>query len=149
MNADFAALDTDLQCRIISSRSTSLVSSMPKATIAKLSPTSIVSMPAVSATRPLGKSCAVIIVMGSPFLYIDRRVCSVIFFLGVPETGASGPWELCRICHCEAVGMDAMNVGRTDREAMGENAERTARDLIMGAAIVAEPVECCCCMWIH
>lgn len=58
---------------------TSLVSCMPRATIAKLSPTRIISMPAASATYPLGKSCAVSIVIGSPLLYKLCSVCIVTF----------------------------------------------------------------------
>lgn len=67
MKAAFVARATERQCSNISSTATSLVSSMPRATMAKLSPTRIMSMPAVSPTQALGKSCAVIIVIGSPF----------------------------------------------------------------------------------
>ena len=56
------------QCRSISSIVTSFVSSIPIATIARLSPTRTISIPAVSATWPLGKSDAVRTVMGSFFL---------------------------------------------------------------------------------
>jgi hypothetical protein len=68
VKAAFVARATDLQCSSISSSRTSLVSSIPNATMAKLSPTKIMSMPAASPTCALGKSCAVIIVMGSFFL---------------------------------------------------------------------------------
>jgi hypothetical protein len=46
VKAALVARATDLQCSSISSISTSLVSSMPSATMARLSPTSIMSMPA-------------------------------------------------------------------------------------------------------
>lgn len=68
MKALLVALATDRQCKSISSSRTSLVSSMPSATMARLSPTRIISMPAASATLALGKSCAVIMEIGSPFL---------------------------------------------------------------------------------
>jgi len=53
---------------------------MPSATMARLSPTSIMSMPAWSATWALGKSCAVIMVIGSPLRYMD---CSVLIVTGL------------------------------------------------------------------
>lgn len=56
MKAPLVARATDLQCSNISSTSTSLVSSIPRATMARLSPTRIISMPAASATWALGKS---------------------------------------------------------------------------------------------
>jgi hypothetical protein len=65
VKAPFVARATDLQWSSISSINTSLVSSMPNATIARLSPTNIMSIPAWSATCALGKSCAVIMVIGS------------------------------------------------------------------------------------
>lgn len=68
VKADLAARATLRQCKIISSSVTSFVSSIPSATMAKLSPTKIISIPARSATSAEGKSCAVSIVMGSPFL---------------------------------------------------------------------------------
>ena len=98
MKAPFVARATDLQWRSISSISTSLVSSMPKATMARLSPTSIMSMPAWSATWALGKSCAVIMVMGS---FLRYRLCSVFRVTGLRVfVGAepSGECELHRIC---------------------------------------------------
>ena len=97
VKAVFAALDTERQCSNISSKSTSLVSSIPKATIAKLSPTSTISMPAASPTCPLGKSWAVIMVMGSPLLYIDRRELSVTFLRWLGEGEPIGECELYRV----------------------------------------------------
>lgn len=46
VNAVLVALDTLRQCNIISSNTTSLVSCIPSATMAKLSPTKIMSIPA-------------------------------------------------------------------------------------------------------
>lgn len=68
VNALLTARFTLRQWRSISSMVTSFVSSIPIATIARLSPTSTISIPAVSATWPLGKSDAVRTVMGSFFL---------------------------------------------------------------------------------
>jgi hypothetical protein len=79
VKADLAARDTERQWSSISSTSTSLVSSIPRATIAKLSPTRMISIPATSATCALGKSWAVRTVMGSPFLYKERNVLRVTF----------------------------------------------------------------------
>ncbi|CRK12260.1 hypothetical protein BN1723_017277 [Verticillium longisporum] len=50
VKALLVARATDRQCNSISSTSTSLVSSIPKATMARLSPTRIMSMPAMSPT---------------------------------------------------------------------------------------------------
>lgn len=49
-SAVLAARDTERQCNNISSKMTSLVSSIPIATIARLSPTRTISIPAASAT---------------------------------------------------------------------------------------------------
>lgn len=67
---------------------------MPRATMAKLSPTSTTSMPAWSATWALGKSCAVIMVMGSRLRYMDRRVLMVTFFRLVEGAAPMGECEL-------------------------------------------------------
>ena len=78
----------------ISSKVTSLVSFMPMATMAKLSPTNIMSMPAASATSAEGKSCAVSMVMGIFFACRLRRVFRVTGLrFGVPSVGAMGLWE--------------------------------------------------------
>jgi hypothetical protein len=98
VKAPFVARATDLQWRSISSINTSLVSSMPSATMARLSPTSIMSMPAWSATWALGKSCAVIMVMGS---FLRYRLCSVLMVTGLRAfagTEPSGECELHRTC---------------------------------------------------
>ena len=84
------------QCSSISSISTSLVSSMPRATMARLSPTRTMSMPAWSATWALGKSWAVIMAMGSPRWCSLRRVSMVTFFLCVEGGLPMGECELCR-----------------------------------------------------
>jgi hypothetical protein len=55
-------------------------------------------MPAASATCPLGKSWAVITVMGSPFLCIDLRVPIVTFFLALVGGEPIGEWELHLVC---------------------------------------------------
>lgn len=81
VNADLVALATLRQCRSISSTRTSLVSSIPKATMARLSPTRTISIPAASATCAEGKSWAVITEMGSFFLCMERMVPIVTFFL--------------------------------------------------------------------
>lgn len=96
VNADVVARATDRQCISISSTSTSLVSSIPRATIAKLSPTRTMSIPAASATCALGKSCAVSTVIGSPLLYIVRKVFMVTFFLEGSVVLLRGEWELHR-----------------------------------------------------
>jgi len=82
VKAALVARATDRQCSSISSTITSLVSSIPRATMARLSPTRIMSMPAASATWALGKSWAVIIVIGSPLLCSERRVPMLTFFRG-------------------------------------------------------------------
>ena len=115
MKAPLVARATDRQCSNISSTSTSLVSSMPSATMARLSPTRIISMPAVSATRALGKSWAVIIVIGSFFLYRDRRVPMVTFLRGLAGGGPSGECELCLVCRNGRRGQAARLVGRVRR----------------------------------
>lgn len=97
VNADLVALATLRQCKSISSTSTSLVSSMPRATMARLSPTKMMSIPAASATSADGKSCAVIIVMGSFFLCIDLRVPRVTFFRWLGEGVPMGEWEECLV----------------------------------------------------
>lgn len=94
MNADLVALATDLQCNSISSSSISEVSSIPNATMARLSPTSIMSMPAWSATWALGKSCAVIMVMGSPLRYMD---CSVLIVTGLRAWAGAVPRGECEL----------------------------------------------------
>lgn len=96
VKAALVARATDRQWRSISSSRTSLVSAMPKATMARLSPTRMVSMPAVSATWALGKSWAVIMVIGSPFLYSARSVPSVTFLRGLAGGVPMGECELCR-----------------------------------------------------
>ncbi len=89
---------TDRQCSSISSTRTSLVSSMPRATMARLSPTRMTSMPAASATWALGKSCAVITVIGSPLWCILRSRGTVIFLRGLAGGVPMGEWELHRGC---------------------------------------------------
>lgn len=93
MKADLAPLLTLRQCSIISSSSTSLVSSMPRATIARLSPTSTMSMPAWSATCADGKSCAVRTVIGSFFLYMLAMVWRVIFLRVEVVLEPNGEWD--------------------------------------------------------
>jgi uncharacterized protein YfaQ (DUF2300 family) len=66
------------------------VSSMPSATMARLSPTSTMSTPAWSATWAEGKSCAVIMVMGSPLRYMAwsvLRVTGLRFCAGAAPMG--------------------------------------------------------------
>lgn len=90
VKADLVARATERQCRSISSTKTSLVSSIPMATMARLSPTRTKSMPAWSATMALGKSCAVRTVMGSPFLCCDLRVLMVTFLRGLAAAAPMG-----------------------------------------------------------
>lgn len=94
MKAALVARATDRQCSSISSSKTSLVSSIPKATMARLSPTRMRSIPAASATWALGKSWAVIIVIGSRFLCISRSLGRVTFFLGLAGGVPMGECEL-------------------------------------------------------
>lgn len=89
------ALATDRQCNSISSTRTSLVSSMPSATMARLSPTSTMSMPAASATCADGKSCAVMTAMGSLRRCIARSVPTVTFLRWLGACVPSGECELC------------------------------------------------------
>lgn len=85
---------------------------MPRATIARLSPTRIISMPAASATWALGKSWAVIMVIGSPLLCIERRVPTVTFFRGLTGGVPIGEWELCRTwCVASKTGRSAASGG--------------------------------------
>jgi len=72
------------------------VSSMPSATIARLSPTNTMSIAAWSATCAEGKSWAVIIVMGSFLRYIDMSDGNVTFFR-VAEAELRGECEDCRM----------------------------------------------------
>mgnify|MGYP006953152525 CR=1 FL=1 len=88
--ADLAPLATLRQCRSISSMRTSLVSSMPRATIASESPTRTISMPAWSATCAEGKSWAVMTVMGSFLRYSDIIVGSVTFLRAGDDELPSG-----------------------------------------------------------
>ena len=73
---------------------------MPIATIARLSPTSTTSIPAASATCALGKSCAVITVIGSPFLCIPLSVPMVTLRRGVVGGLPMGEWELHLVWAC-------------------------------------------------
>lgn len=100
MKAALVALATDRQCSSISSTMTSLVSSMPSATMARLSPTRTMSTPAASATCAEGKSCAVMTAMGSSRRCIARSVPSVTFFrLLLPAPAPpSGECELYLAC---------------------------------------------------
>jgi hypothetical protein len=126
VNAPFVARATDLQCSSISSINTSLVSSMPMATMARLSPTNIMSMPAWSATWALGKSCAVIMVMGS---FLRYRLCSVLIVTGFRTlTGEEprGECELHRYCVTGTEGrMRGIDVeGRRDFICVGRDEVR-------------------------
>ena len=105
MKAAFVALATDRQCSSISSTRTSLVSSMPRATIARLSPTSTMSTPAASATCADGKSCAVMTAIGSSRRCIARSVPSVTFFRLLGPCAPSGECEL--YLPCEAWRRDS------------------------------------------
>jgi hypothetical protein len=115
VNADLVARATERQWSSISSNNTSLVSSIPKATIAKLSPTNIMSIPAASATCALGKSWAVSTVIGSAFLYMDRKVPSVIFFREVPDTPI-GECELHLACKADKQGLAIITPGLPIRD---------------------------------
>lgn len=98
VKAALVALATERQCNSISSTRTSLVSSMPKATMARLSPTSTMSTPAVSATCADGKSCAVMTAMGSFRRCIARSVPIVTFFRLLGPCAPRGECELCLLC---------------------------------------------------
>ena len=115
VKAALVARATDRQCSSISSSKTSLVSSMPRATMAKLSPTRIMSMPAASATWALGKSCAVNMAIGSPFLCSVRKVPRVTFFLGLADGVPIGEWELYRAWRVDSSGLAARRDGRVPR----------------------------------
>lgn len=108
VKADLVALATLRQCNSISSTSTSLVSSMPRVTMARLSPTRIMSIPATSATSADGKSYAVITLMGSFFLCIDRRAPRVTFFRWFGEGVPMGEWEEYLVWKKDRSGVVAM-----------------------------------------
>lgn len=77
------------------------MSSIPRATMARLSPTSIMSMPAWSATWALGKSCAVIMVIGSPLRY---RLWSVLMVTGLRALAGVAPSGECELHRTWAAG---------------------------------------------
>lgn len=79
----------------------SVVFSSPIATMPRLSPTKTTSIPAASAACALGKSCAVSMAMGSPFLYKLRNVCNVTF-LRVFVPGSGEEYELYRVWEVES-----------------------------------------------
>lgn len=97
--ADLTALVTLRQCKTISSSVTAFVSFIPNATIARLSPTRTISIPALSATYAEGKSWAVSMAMGSFFLYMLRRV-EIVIGLRIcwDDAGPIGACELHRVC---------------------------------------------------
>ena len=51
--------------------------------------------------------------MGSPFLYSDRKVWSVTFFLGLSAGAPIGECELYLFCHCASNGLTAAVAGVT------------------------------------
>lgn len=128
--ADLTALVTLRQCKTISSSVTALVSFIPSATIARLSPTRTISIPALSATYAEGKSWAVSIAMGSFFLYMLRRVDIVVGLrICWDEAGPMGACELHRVCKAVVVVM----VGGTS--AADKDADMTG---LQGVRTVAE-----------
>jgi hypothetical protein len=100
---------------------------MPKATMARLSPTRIISMPAASATWALGKSWAVIMVMGSFFWWSVRRVFIVTFFLGFVFGVPMGKCELFLVWCCSGDGNMRGAIGR--HGAVTLTAERIKREI--------------------
>lgn len=142
VNADLVALATLRQCNSISSTKTSLVSSIPSATIARLSPTRIISIPAASPTWADGKSWAVITVMGSFLRYIDRMVPMVTFLReGVDDAAPRGECELWRVCGRERRGRVARRV-RDDCDGINEineDDERRDRDLEDRVRVARDP----------
>jgi hypothetical protein len=60
-------------------------------------------------------------VMGSPFLYIDRRELRVIFLRWFADGDPMGECELCLVWHCDNKGLTAKEAGR-------ENCVNRARD---------------------
>ena len=50
--------------------------------------------------------------MGSPFLYMERRVLRVTFFLKLCPEAAIGACELYLVCHCDSNGFTAEDEGR-------------------------------------
>lgn len=103
--------------------------------MAKESPTSTISTPARSAASPLGKSCAVTMEMGVPFLYKLRRVLMVTLFRCGTAVGDMGLWELYRhCCHCTTAA-----AAGAERTARGEDRRWVARRRWRrGALVVAE-----------
>lgn len=91
-------------------------------------------MPAVSATSALGKSWAVIMVMGSPFRCIDRKVLRFTFFRWFAVDAPIGECELCRNCHCDDSALATNNVGLVEED----NAEQRARDLMTADGIAGK-----------
>lgn len=149
MKADLVARDTLRAAKIISSRVTSPVSSRPMDTMARLSPTSTMSMPAWSATCAEGKSYAVSIVIGSPFLYMDCIVCSVTFFLATAGGVPIGECEECRTWvggddehhDCDRNGEDMLLMPFI--EVVEDNIDRAvllkARDMVMDSRFLLFP----------
>lgn len=137
MNAPEVARATERQCSSISSTRTSLVSSIPIETMARLSPTRIMSTPAASATCALGKSWAVITEMGSFFLYMDRIVLMVTFFL---DEALEDPMGECELHLCwwwdsdDSKGLAAVK-GAVDRAPRYND---TAHDLNMEECIMTD-----------
>jgi hypothetical protein len=94
---------------------TSLVSSIPRATIARESPTSTISMPAWSATCAEGKSWAVMTVMGSFLRYSDISVGSVTFLRAGDDELPSGEcddWRIHWIGWSSLAGAAGRRIGR-------------------------------------
>lgn len=116
---------------------TSLVSSMPSATMARLSPTSTMSMPAASATWALGKSCAVIMVMGSPRRCSVRSVPMVTFLRGFADGVPMGECELCRTCRGAVAATGPRNPGRM-LEGRALRRREEAHDRSRGVAAVRD-----------
>lgn len=141
VNAAFVALATDRQCSNISSTTTSLVSSIPNATMARLSPTRIMSMPAWSATWALGKSCAVMTVMGSRLRCMVRIVPSVTFLRWLAGGVPMGECELCRTCMADGCGGDATPA--TDAEVAGTIRDRGPVMVVKDAAVAADQADAC------
>jgi hypothetical protein len=109
----------------------SITTCIPKATIANESPTRIMSIPPSSATRPEGKSWAVIMAMGVLFACMARRVFMVTFLRGggaVGEIGECDEYLSCCTASRRREAAAAAAAGEAAEAAERERSENNSDD---------------------